>query len=94
MTELSIKIKIGNREYPMKVSAEEEARIRAAGKKINERLRFYQDQFQIDDKQDLLAMVAIDCYVQLLQTSENRQETDETAMEQISKLNHLISEAL
>ncbi|PIB34381.1 cell division protein ZapA [Reichenbachiella sp. 5M10] len=94
MTELSIKIKIGSREYPMKVPAEEEARIREAGKRINEKLRFYQEQFQIDDKQDLLAMVAIDSYVQLLQSSETRQVTDETAMEHISKLNQLISDAL
>lgn len=94
MTELSIKIKIGNREYPMKVKPEEEARIRAAGKKINERLKFYQDQFKIDDKQDLLAMVAIDSFVQLLQTSESNQTTDEVALDHISKLNKLISESL
>lgn len=94
MTELSIKIKIGNREYPMKVKPEEEARIRAAGKKINERLKFYQDQFKIDDKQDLLAMVAIDSFVQLLQTSESNQTTDEVALDHISKLNKLISETL
>ncbi len=94
MAELSIKIKIGNREYPMKVKPEEEAKIRAAGKKINERLKFYQDQFHIDDKQDLLAMVAIDAFVQLLQTSESKDSTDEIAMDHISKLNRLISEAL
>lgn len=94
MTELSIKIKIGNREYPMKVKPEEEAKIRAAGKKINERLKFYQDQFKIDDKQDLLAMVAIDSFVQLLQTSESNQTTDEVALGHISKLNKLISGAL
>lgn len=94
MTELSIKIKIGNREYPMKVKPEEEARIRAAGKKINERLKFYQDQFKIDDKQDLLAMVAIDSFVQMLHTSESNQTTDEVALDHISKLNKLISDTL
>ena len=38
MEELSIKIKIGDREYPMKVDAEDEERIRLAGKKINEKI--------------------------------------------------------
>ncbi len=94
MNELSIKIKIGNREYPMKVAAHEEARIREAGKKINERLRSYQEQFGIDDKQDLLAMVAIDSYVQRAQSSEEHQSTDDTAMAQIEKLNQLISAEL
>jgi len=94
MNELSIKIKIGNREYPMKVAADEEAKIREAGKKINEKLRSYQEQFGIDDKQDLLAMVAIDSYVQKAHSSENRQTTDSVAMEQIEKLKRLISAEL
>lgn len=94
MTELSIKIKIGNREYPMKVAASEEATIREAGKKINERLKAFQDQFGIDDKQDLLAMVAIDSFVEKLRATELRQTTDDVAMDQISKLNRLISAEL
>lgn len=94
MKELSIKIKIGNREYPMKVSADEEATIREAGKKINEKIRSFQEQFGIDDRQDLLAMVAIDSFVEKLQSNEIRQSTDEVAMDQISKLNRLISAEL
>ena len=94
MKELSIKIKIGNREYPMKVSVEEEATIRQAGKKINEKIRSYQEQFGIDDQQDLLAMVAIDSHVEKFQSHEIRQTTDEVAMDQISKLNQLISAEL
>ena len=94
MNELSIKIKIGNREYPMKVAANEEAKIREAGKKINEKLRSYQEQFGIDDKQDLLAMVAIDSYVQKAHTPEHPQTNDDVAMDQITKLNRLISAEL
>ena len=41
---LSIKIKIGDREYPMKVKPEEEQRVRNAGKAINEKLRSFRDQ--------------------------------------------------
>ncbi|MFY0624974.1 MAG: cell division protein ZapA [Reichenbachiella sp.] len=94
MNELSIKIKIGNREYPMKVAANEEAKIREAGKKINEKLRSYQEQFGIDDKQDLLAMVAIDSYVQKTHAPQHQQTTDDAAMDQIEKLNRLISAEL
>ena len=39
MAELSIKIRIGNREYPMKVKAEDEERIRRAGKLLNEKIK-------------------------------------------------------
>jgi cell division protein ZapA len=94
MNELSIKIKIGNREYPMKVKAEDEAVLRQAGKKINEKIKFYQDQFGIDDYQDLLAMTTIDTFVEKLHSVEFRQNTDEVALDQLSKLNKLISNEL
>ena len=64
MNELSIKIKIGDREYPMKVDANQEEILRKAGKLINERIKSYKDQLGIDDKQDLLAMVAFDSIVE------------------------------
>ena len=60
MGDLSIKIKIGDREYPMKVKPEEEERVRLAGKLLNEKLKTFKEHFKIDDKQDLLSMVAFD----------------------------------
>jgi len=94
MNELSIKIKIGNREYPMKVKAEDESVLRQAGKKINEKIKSYQDQFGIDDFQDLLAMTTIDTFVEKIHSVELRQNTDEVALEQLSKLNKLVSNEL
>jgi cell division protein ZapA len=93
MGELSIKIKIGDREYPMRVDAAEEERIRKAGKLINERLKAYKNQFGIDDKQDLLAMVAFDCAVERMKAEENSSGTDHSVMEKITHLNNLISQA-
>ncbi|MDQ3534854.1 MAG: cell division protein ZapA [Bacteroidota bacterium] len=93
MGELSVRIKIADREYPMKVEASDEARIRNAGKQINERMKAYRERFGIDDKQDLLAMVAFDCLVDTIQPDEGN-VTDEGVVEKISALNHLISQAL
>ncbi len=94
MAELSIKIRIGNREYPMRVKAEDEEMIRQAGKKINEQIKAYQDQFGIDDKQDLLAMLAFDSVVDKYRTEEKLTTTDELAHEQIQRLNQLVSQSL
>lgn len=94
MAELSIKIRIGNREYPMRVKAEDEEMIRQAGKKINEQIKSYQDQFGIDDKQDLLAMVAFDSVVDKYRTEDKLATTDELAHEQIQRLNQLVSQSL
>ncbi|HBH24675.1 MAG TPA: cell division protein ZapA [Cytophagales bacterium] len=94
MKELSIKIKIADREYPMKVDANDEGLIRVAGKKINEKLKLYRDQFGIDDKQDLLAMVAFDNLFEKLRLDTSEETTGDTALEKITYLNRLISEEL
>jgi cell division protein ZapA (FtsZ GTPase activity inhibitor) len=78
MNTLSIKIKIGDREYPMKVKVEDEAKIRRAGKLINDKLKRYREEFGLDDRQDLLAMVAFDCMVETMESSEvSSEESDQ-----------------
>lgn len=72
MSDLSIKIKICERTYPMKVKAADEERIREASKNVNDRIAKYMQKFGISDKQDLLAMVAFDCIVEKLATENNR----------------------
>ena len=94
MEELSIKIKIADREYPMKVEASDEERIRLAGKKVNEKVRLYREQFGIDDKQDLLAMVAFDSVFEKLQNEVTQSEFGEAVIEKIHHLSRLISEEI
>lgn len=94
MAELSIKIRIGNREYPMRVKAEDEERIRRAGKLLNEKIKNYQSQFGIDDTQDLVAMVAFDCLVEKLKRDEVSEASDDFALGEIAKLNQLIADTI
>lgn len=94
MAELSIKIRIGNREYPMRVKAEDEERIRRAGKLLNEKIKNYQNQFGIDDTQDLAAMVAFDCLVEKLKREETSEASDDFALDEISRLNQLITNSI
>ncbi len=94
MEQLSIRIKIADREYPMKVKANEEERVRKAGKTINEKLKFYREQFGIDDKQDLLAMVAFDCLIEKMESEQQIESVDDGVLEKISSLNNIISQAL
>ena len=94
MDELSVKIKIADREYPMKVKRTEEEKVRAAGKLINEKIKHYREQFGLDDKQDLLAMVAFDCLVDRMADDDKLQVIDQTVIEKVKQLNHLVSQAL
>ena len=92
MEELSIKIKIADREYPMKVKRLDEEKVRTAGKLINEKLKSYREQFGIDDKQDLLAMVAFDCLIDKMANEETSHVIDQTVFEKIDRLNKLVSQ--
>ena len=51
---------IANRIYPLKIDRNSEEYIRNAVKKIEKRLKFYEDNYAIKDKQDLLAMCLIE----------------------------------
>ena len=92
MDELSVKIKIADREYPMKVSLDDEAQVRQAGKLINDKIKTYHDQFGIDDKQDLLAMVAFDCHMEQMLSSVPDNNIDESVVNKVNYLNHILSE--
>ena len=87
MEKLSIKIKISDREYPMKVDPEDEERIRKAGKIVNEKIKIYREKFGIDDKQDLLAMVAFDSIVDRMESEGSAVSADNTIIERIKSLN-------
>lgn len=94
MEDLSIRIKIADRDYPMKVKANDEEKVRTASRLINEKLKAYKDQFGIDDKQDLLAMVAFDSLVEKMTTEENHQEVDQTVVDKVNQLNYLVSQSI
>ena len=62
---LSIKINIANRTYPMTINRNAEENIRKSVKKIEERLKFYEKNYAIKDRQDLLAMCLIEVAAKL-----------------------------
>ncbi|MBT6235298.1 cell division protein ZapA [Bacteroidia bacterium] len=58
--EISIKVNICDRFYPLRISTSEEESVRKAAKKITERAKYYIDNFSVQDKQDALAMAALE----------------------------------
>jgi cell division protein ZapA len=58
--EISIKVNICDRFYPLRIKTSEEGGVRQAAKTINERAKFYIDNFSVQDKQDALSMVALE----------------------------------
>jgi cell division protein ZapA len=78
----------------MKVKLTDEERVRMAGKLINEKIKSYREQFGIDDKQDLLAMVAFDCLIDKMAADETYQVVDQTVFEKVNQLNHIVSQSI
>lgn len=94
METLSIRLKIGDREYPMTVKTEDEAKIRLAGKMINDKLKRYREEFGLDDKQDLLAMVAFDCMVQSMEQNEINAEDSNMVKSKVVQISDQLASLL
>ena len=82
MDKLSIKINIANRIYPMKIERSSEEYIRNAVKKIESRLKFYESNYAIKDKQDLLAMCLIE-YASKFESNNSKKVIEDDGITEI-----------
>lgn len=80
--EISIKVLIGDRQYPLKISSGEEENVRKAAKLVNERSKFYTENFSVQDKQDAIAMSALEFASENLNAVSNDQSIS-AEMEQL-----------
>jgi len=90
MEELSIKIRIYDRQYPMKVNPKEEAIVREAAETINDMLQAYRENYSQIDIQDLLGMVALDTVVAKLQLQRKYNEEQSRLNSDIESLIRLV----
>ncbi|MFQ3332876.1 MAG: hypothetical protein ACI84S_000304 [Thalassomonas sp.] len=91
MDKLSIKLHIANRIYPMKIERKSEEFIRNSVKKIEERLKFYEDNYAIKDKQDLLAMCLIEYASKFESMSNKKVVEDDGVSEKLAEIDALLS---
>lgn len=90
MEELSIKIRIYDRQYPMKVHPQEEAMVREAAEKINGMLQSYKEMYNQVDIQDLLSMVVLDTVIEKLQLQRKSNEAEAALEADLTSLIQLI----
>jgi|TARA_B110000467_G_scaffold123194_1_gene114994 cell division protein ZapA len=88
---LSIKLHIANRIYPMKIERESEEYIRNAVKQIEGRLKFYEENYAIKDKQDLLAMCLIE-YASKFESVNNKNVVEDDGFtEKLTEIEAILS---
>lgn len=68
---LKIKLTLADRVYPMTITSDQEASLRASAKKIDAMIKQLEENYAVRDKQDVLAMCALQYAAQLEKQSEN-----------------------
>ncbi len=87
MSESSIRIELAGRAYPLTVQAEEEENIRKAVAEINESIARLKASYPMTDKQDLLAMAALEVTTRTLnQATAQAHAEDSQAVEDLERL--------
>ncbi|PST82320.1 cell division protein ZapA [Pedobacter yulinensis] len=92
MGEISIKITISDRIYPLKVNMEEEEIVRRAAKMINERIKEYQENYAVRDKQDLLSMAVLHYATGVLKAENKVQAQDTAVADKVGELDSLLTD--
>ena len=91
---LNIKINIANRSYPMTINRDAEENIRKSVKKIEERLKFYEKNYAIKDRQDLLAMCLIEIATKLESISNSTSKDNKDVQFKLESIESALSEII
>ena len=91
MDELSIKVNIADRFYPLSVTAEQEEQVRKAAKLINDKLKLYEKQFSVKDKQDILSMCALELATDLIKLQTKPLIEDNGLSNELNEIQNLLS---
>jgi len=91
---LKIKISIADRVYPLNVDPAQEEGLRSASKKIDAMIRQFEESYAVRDKQDVLAMCALQFAAQSEQKQIDKSVDLEMAFERLRKMDEKVSELL
>ena len=91
---LKIKINIANRIYPMTINRDAEENIRKSVKKIEDRLKFYEKNYAIKDRQDLLAMCLIEIATKLESVNDSDTKDNNDIEIKLSSIESALSEII
>ena len=92
MGELSIKVNIADRNYPLTVKADEEGKVRKAAKLINDKLKTYGNAFAVRDKQDIISMCALELATEVISLQEAGQEDGKGLSAQLQAISELLKD--
>ncbi|MEO1031905.1 cell division protein ZapA [Winogradskyella sp.] len=89
--QLKIKLSIANRVYPLTINPKQEEGLRKATKKIEAMIGQFEQNYSVRDKQDVLAMCALQFAAQVEQKSIDKEYVNEEVQQKLEALNDLLS---
>jgi cell division protein ZapA len=90
--QLKIKLSIANRVYPLTIAPSQEEGLRKAAKKIEAMISQFEQNYSVRDKQDVLAMCALQFASQVEQKTIDKAEVSEEVETKLNALNQLLHE--
>ncbi|MBC7524447.1 MAG: cell division protein ZapA [Flavobacterium sp.] len=91
---LKIKLSIADRVYPLTVDFSQEEGLRSASKKIDSMIKQFEENYAVRDKQDVLAMCALQFASQVEQKKVDNAIDGTDAINRLNKLSTLLDKYL
>ena len=92
MDKLKIKLSIANRIYPLTIDPSQEEGLRKAALEINNVIKQLEQSYSVNDKQDVLAMCALQFASKSKQKSIDNNLSNNSATVKLRELNNLLQE--
>ena len=94
MDKLKVKIPVADRVYPLTIDPAREEGLRKAAKSIEKMVKQLEQSYAVRDKQDVLAMCALQFAARAEQVTVDSHADVEEASKQLELLNELLSDEL
>ena len=88
--QLKIKLSIANRVYPLTIAPSQEEGLRKAAKKIETMISQFEQNYSVRDKQDVLAMCALQFASQVEQKSIDKEFVNDDVQNRLVALDELL----
>jgi len=85
-----IKLSIADRVYPLTITPEQEEGLRKASKKIDEMIKKFEQSYAVRDKQDVLAMCALQFATQVEQKQLDKIEDSQHIEDKLKSLEQML----
>ena len=92
--QLKIKLSIANRVYPLTIAPSQEEGLRLAAQKIDATVKKFEQSYSVQDKQDVLAMCALQFAAETEQTKIDKHSLSDMLMQRLIDLNQQLDQHL